>query len=162
MTHREILGGLSPVWGSLQRSWGKVWGRNSPPEKETATETMCEELMVISILSFPDCRKGGGRESRIKLSLGGSGEWGEGFWRFRFISYYSTLIWLAINSNNFPQVGSVFTVMVIGEWSFPGVIFLNELLVTFSLTCPAEDWRSYRVALASTWHSARTASIVLV
>lgn len=46
-------------------------------KKETATETMCEELMPIPILNS-SALLGGGRESRIKLSLGESGGWGEG------------------------------------------------------------------------------------
>lgn len=163
MTQREMQGGLSPVGRTLQESWGEyeeftpwvgnnhrnnVWRTDGNPHPE-----------------FP-CTAGREEEENQESSYVWEDVEGEGkvFWRFRFISYCLTLIWLAKNSNNFPQVESVLLVMVIGEWPFPVVIFINELLVTFSLPCPAFSplhWGA-RVVLVSIWPSARTASIVPV
>jgi len=80
----------------------------------------------------------GRRETGVKLSLGRREGWGEGVWRSGFISHYPTLIWLMMNWTPFsPQVQSVLSVLVIGEWSLP--VLISSLFIIFPLPCPSEE-----------------------
>jgi len=111
------------------------WGERSGRDNVWSTDH--------NLHSPSPCTTWGGEEvgnSGVKLSLGRREGWGEGVWRFAFISYYPTLIWLVMNLIPFSlQIQSVLSVTVIGEWSLPVLISTLEPFIIFPLPCPVEE-----------------------